>query len=202
MSIQATVRGGVSSQGIGMDDSQTLESDMGIEPVDATLAAGTAASAWTDVDADSGVATLESGHELTSGLYDVYWEGGFRYGTTGTVDGDTLTLEGGDGDDLPDTDTPVIVSKQVSISSEFDGSDLVMIAAKSTQRTALVFLDESSAVLLVVELLASKMQRWHEGIGFGLANPLAGNSVASITASCGTATAAGLKIVGQQNGIE
>ena len=85
MSISAIVSNSISSQGLGVSNSETLEADMGLEPVSTTLSAGTAAAGWTKTDADSGSAALETGHGLTSGTYDVYWDEGVRYGMTGTV---------------------------------------------------------------------------------------------------------------------
>ena len=59
----------------------------------AGLTAGKASTAWTKTDANTGTATLASGHGLLTGdEVDVYWTDGLRYGMTCTVNGDDVTV--------------------------------------------------------------------------------------------------------------
>ncbi|WP_321377120.1 hypothetical protein [Trichococcus shcherbakoviae] len=202
MSLSASLSDSVTTQGVSNGGAFTLTADMGIEPVNTTLEAGIAVSDWVKTDANTAAGNLAADHGLTSGTYDVYWTGGKRYGVTVTITSNAAVFEGGAGDDFPaSANTTVIISKQVVIPSEFAGNDLVLINAKSTQRTILTFRNSSGTVLLAVELLASVPRTWYDGIGFGATNPLAGNSVASITASNGSTTDATLTIVGLQDAI-
>lgn len=67
-------------------------------------------SNWVKTDADTGVATMSSGHGLINGTYEASWSGGTRTGLTGTFAGDDLTLDGGSGDAFPASATPMTVS--------------------------------------------------------------------------------------------
>lgn len=176
------------------------EGDMGIEPVQTTLPAGVAAATWTKTDGDTAAATLNEGHGLSSGTYAVFWAEGIRYGVTATIADNDVTLEGGGGDDFPDSDTAAVISRELTIPSEFDGDDVTVIAAKSTKRTHLRFIDSDSA-LVGAQLELSANVPWGWFTAFGAVNPLTGNAVASIRVACGEADDAVLHIAGLQNAI-
>lgn len=66
-------------------------------------------------DADTGEITMSSAnHPVETGdTVDVSWAGGSRTDmTVGTVSGSTVPIDGGSGDDLPATSTPVVVVVQ------------------------------------------------------------------------------------------
>jgi hypothetical protein len=65
------------------------------------LPAASAGSLTTRTDDDTGEITLETGHGLSSGTYDVYWDGGVQYGVTATIAGDAMSIDAGSGDNLP-----------------------------------------------------------------------------------------------------
>ena len=68
---------------------------------------------WTDVDANTASCTLPSGHGYTNGNFDVFWTiSGVnyrRYGVPGTISTNTLSLDGGGGDNFPATSTTGVV---------------------------------------------------------------------------------------------
>lgn len=175
-------------------------SPQGIEPVVTALSAGKASADWAKTDADTGTATMSTGHGLTTGKVDVYWDGGARYNVDATVTDDSIALDGGDGDDFPANDTPLVLSKPSVLPEDFDGDNLSVIAAEMSTRGMLVFLDAGGAVLLAHEFTADlePFAWWKDA---SLANPLTGNAVASVQASAGTVEAGSLTMVGLQSEI-
>lgn len=63
----------------------------------------------TRTDADTGIATVSSGHGVTTNdTVDVFWNAGQVYGMTVTAsDSTTISIDGGSGDDLPIADTEI-----------------------------------------------------------------------------------------------
>lgn len=202
MSLRGTFAVIISACGITIQTSKTVEAQQGIEPVDLDLPAGNAGSLTTRTDNDTGVATLSAGHGLiTNDKVDVYWDGGVRYGMVATVAVNEITLEGGAGDNLPDEDTAIVVTKQVSLDVTFDGDNLLMIAATGSKRTHLQFLDSNGATIKAADIEGGAAWSWEKSSG--VANTLAGNAVASVQASNGVSTAvSNLKMVGLQYAVE
>ena len=90
------------------------------------------------------------------------------------------------GDSLPANDTAVVLSKRVTIDTDWDGDLLEMIALKATGRAVADFWDAT------VSLVAQKMEAdqaldWVSNQG--VANPYTGNPVSSIKVSNGTVAA-------------
>src|SRR4051794_3009647 len=65
----------------------------------------------TRTDADTGIATLGTGHGiLTLDTVDLYWDGGSRFDVDVTaVGGTTVSLNGGTGDALPGLNSTIVV---------------------------------------------------------------------------------------------
>jgi len=80
-------------------------------------------------DDDTGVATLQASHTIeTSDVVDVYWSGGVRYGMDATVSGNDVTVDGGAGDALPVTTTPLTVVEQTEINPlNLDGDNAAIV---------------------------------------------------------------------------
>jgi hypothetical protein len=122
---------------------------------------------------------------------DVYWENGLRYQmTVSSVASDAVTLTGGAGAVLPALDTPVTVgvlsSKTMQAGSNTMmvlGDALQHLAIGSDRQSSVVFLDADGAVLAQVALPKNGGGVWPNGLG--AANPLAGDTVASVAASFG-----------------
>lgn len=116
----STTLGGLSFSGT---EAISVEGQTSVKP---TLPAAKEGDLTTRTDDNTGVITLDGGHGLSSGTYDIYWEGGCRYGMDATIATNAMSIDGGAGDVLPAAATPVWVSEQVSMTFPFVGS-LVLI---------------------------------------------------------------------------
>ena len=161
-----------------------------------SLPAGKAGTLTTRTDDNTGEATLGAGHGLQQNdVVDVLWSGGVRYGMdVGVVVGTVAPIDGGAGDVLPVQDTVLIVTKVVTIDTDFDGDLMKMIAAHSTKRAHLAFRDSVPTVLKAVELSADEPWSWVSDAQ--ITNPLTGNPVNDIRASNGASDAAATLKIG------
>lgn len=174
--------------------------DLGVEPVNTAVPAGRASLEWTKTDANTGMALLATGHGFTTGdVADVSWDGGKRWNLAVTVSGDEVTLDGGDGDDLPANETAVIVSRVVAIPEDWEGTDLVLLIAEMNQPGTLVFMGTDGALPWVHDLAAHEPFLWFRGCG--PENPLEGGTVTSVHVSVSGTTAGTFTMVGLQDAI-
>lgn len=169
---------------------------------DDILPAGNAGTLTTRTDANTGVATVAEGHGVTdSDTVDVYWAAGVRYSMDVTAtDATTISVDLGDGDDLPDQDTVIIVTKQVEIDCDFDGDDLKMIVAVANLRAHVDFQENDDTSLYAKELIANGAWYWISDMGD--ANPLTGDPVGKIMVSAGTAVATEMQIAGLYDNVD
>lgn len=166
---------------ISLSLSRSGEGQIGQE---VTLPVGNAGTLSTRTDANTGVATLSGGHTITtSDIVDVYWSTGVRYGMTATVATNAVTVDGGSGDDLPSQGVAVVVTEQVTINADFDGDDAVLIVAQSNRRANLAFQEEDGTAVAAIEIPAGEGFSWTTDSPF--TNPLTGNAIGKIQASCG-----------------
>jgi hypothetical protein len=158
-----------------------------------SLPAGKTGTLTTRTDDDTGVATLGAGHGITTDDYvDVYWAGGVRYGMDVTaVDGNDVTIDVGAGDVLPAQSTALVVTPRVEIDIDFDGDLVQMIAVLCTKRGHIEFLTNADVSIKAKELTANEAWSWIAGQG--ITNPLTGDPVGKIQATCGEAATATLK---------
>jgi hypothetical protein len=187
----------ISALGVTITGSASREGDLGIEAVTTILPVGWA-GVLTRSDADTGVITLGAGHSVINGKVDVHWEGGCRYNMDGTVtDTNTLTVDGGAGDDLPATAVTPVVSQNPSILDlTFDGDNLSLIGVGASRQTQVCFM-ASTAVLKSVFLIDNAAWGWADAMGGS--NPLTGSAVTSVKASNGSSTLTNtVKITGLQ----
>jgi len=161
----------------------------GIEPVDTVLPVGHA-GALTRSDSDTGVVTLTAGHDIVTAKVDIHWLGGCRYNMDGVVTNtNTLTVDGGAGDNLPAAAaTPVVATPAVSLDVSFDGDNLVLIGVGSVQQAHVRFVDVDTVTVGTPFLLAAGGV-WGWASGLGSASPLAGNAIVAAQVSNGSATA-------------
>ena len=125
------------------------------------LPAGMSATTWTKSTASAGVAVMPSNHTIESeDLVDVYWADGYRYGMTATVNGTSVSLSGGGGDDLPDSDTAVLLCEQVALTLAFVGTYLDAILASATIRSLFCLL-EGDGTVHPYELLPTRGLSWN-----------------------------------------
>jgi hypothetical protein len=199
MPLQGTYEVIISALGITIQGSSgTLQASQGIDPVDTTVSAAKALTDWVKTDANTAGGNLPAGHGFTDGKFDVFWNGGKRYGLDGAITTNALALDGGAGDDFPASgNTTVVVCPQKPLDLSFDGNNLVLVGAISTRGGMLLFRDSGGALVGgPVTLLAGVPWGWATGRG---ANPLAGNAVASGSISnSDTAGTAGFKLTGPQ----
>jgi hypothetical protein len=159
-----------------------------------TLAAGKAASSWVKTDANTAACNLATGHGYTSGKADVYWTGGMRYDVDMTVTVDALALDGGVGDDFPDSEsTDVVVCKVQQINTAIDGDEIQMVGINSTVRGSVHFEDAAGDSIKQIELLGNIPYTWYQSTGD--ASPLTGDPITVCYASNGTTTAGTLDIL-------
>jgi hypothetical protein len=202
MSLQGTYEILISALGINIQGSAgTLQASQGIDPVDIMVPAAKPLTAWVNTDNNTAAGNLPANHGFSSGKFDVFWDGGKRYGVDGVVTVNALALDGGAGDNFPATaNATVIVCPQTPLDLTFDGDNLVLVGAVSSCDALLLFRDAGGALVGdPVELAANSPWGWASGRG---ANPLAGNAVASGSISnAETAATANFKLTGLQYAV-
>lgn len=166
---------------------------------DIPLAAGKGPlTSWVKTDADTAAGNLPAGHGYSTGKMDVYWQVDgvdyCRYDVDGTVAADALTLDGGDGDDFPESaNATVVVCTPQQIDTAIDGDKVKMFCFHSTATASLYFEDVDDAAVTQFDLVAKEPTGWHDSNG--LANPLTGNPITVCFASNGTVVAGVLNIL-------
>jgi hypothetical protein len=177
--------------------------DVGVPPIDDSIAAGLAGELTTRTDDDTCQITMESeSHGIigpdgsTPGdVVDVHWDGGSRYGMDVTAVTDELvTVDGGDGDDLPvgpEGSTPgtdLVVSVPTEYEVSFAGNSVVLIGVGGSQQFRATFHNGADAVIFSVHRVANDLWGWDSQSD--LSNELAGESVASLKVSNGSSESA------------
>jgi len=161
---------------------------------DIVLAAGKAATSWVKTDADTAACDLASGHGYSTGKMDVYWTAGMRYDVDVTVAGDSLTLDGGSGDDFPATSsTDVVVCAHQQINVATDGDAEAMLVLDPSVRAHFHFEDTGAAVIADIEVQGEEPYVWHDTNGEAV--PLTGNPVTVCFVSNGTVAAGTVSIL-------
>lgn len=162
-----------------------------------TLTAGLAGTLSTRTDNDTGILTVTAGHGIVgTDVIDIYWTGGRRYGavvdsvTATTITFGTVTV--GSGDNLPVVDTAIVVAKQQTVDTDFDGDNLKMIVGYADQRAHLHFQENDGTSIASVDLAANEPWWWFSDNGFS--NALTGDPVGAIKVTNGTTTAATLRL--------
>jgi len=164
------------------------------------LVAAQTGTLTTRTDDDTGVATLSTGHGIESDdVVDVYWAGGIRYGMTATVAVNAVTVDGGDGDNLPIQDTAVTVVVQTDWEMDFDGDDVQIIGvfyrnpSDTGAKAHVDFQDSEDAQVNEVDLVHETANGGCDqiiNISAGDTNDYTGNAVALSKVSHDSASAA------------
>jgi len=153
----------VSLGGVSINTYYPLTGNSQTPNLEETLAAGKAASAWVKTDYDTAACNLTAGHGYVTGKADIFWTGGMRFDVDMTVTVNALALDGGTGDDFPESaDTTVIVCTPQTIDLDFTTSLLVALRILSTQRAHVGFRDSTGARLKDLDLTASKPFIWDD----------------------------------------
>lgn len=171
-----------------------------------SLAAAKDVTGWTDVDSNTASCTLPNGHGYTNSNFDVFWTiSGVnyrRYGVPGTISTNTLSLDGGSGDNFPATSTTgVVVCKQTQINVACDGDALALIAISleyvdpnSAKLGHIDFKDSGAAQVAQKDLQANAPQVYD--VAGGATNAFTGNPITVAYASHNdTTNSATLKIL-------
>ena len=160
-------------------------------PYEVTLPVGKAGTLGTRTDDNTGIVTSNAHGYNNADVVDVYWNGGVHYGmTVSNVATNALDIDAGAGDNLPEANVAVVVTKQVQINTVIDGDTSKMIAicaeyANSLSVTAahLDFQDSGNVTVKEIDLVANQPYTWDGNSG--QANPLTGNAIARCMASSG-----------------
>ncbi len=150
------------------------------------LPAATAAMSWTKSTATSGSAALPEGHPISSGeTVAVVWQGGSRREMTAAVNGQTVSVSGGTGDNLPDSGAAVLIARRTVIEFDQLGSDIELIElsgfVEHRPGRLIAALRSESAEEYVADI--DGMALWFSRSG--LANPLASKTLKYIHAYAG-----------------
>ena len=151
-------------------------SSLAVEKTIPAIVAAQTGTLTTRTDADTGVATLSTGHGIeTADVVDVYFAAGVRYGMDATVSTNEVTVDGGAGDDLPTQDDPVTVVVQTPIEVNFDGDDAQIVGlfyrnpSDTGAKASLDLLDVGDASILASDLVHEKANGADDGI-YDIAN--------------------------------
>jgi hypothetical protein len=201
MSLSGSYSLTIQANGITVIGNADRTGTQSIDNVDTTLAIGHAGSLTTRTSDTAGVVTLTAGHDITTGVVDIHWDGGCRYNMGGTIsDTNTLTLVIGDsgGDVLPDQDTAVVATPPETLDTTFDGDNLTLIGVGASRQTSIRFFDTDDTIVgSAILLVAGGAWGWAEDIA--ITNPLTGNPITYAEASNGDAVyTSALKITGLQ----
>lgn len=185
----------LSGGGTSITSSQARIAD-GLGERSVALPVGNAGTLSTRTDASTGeITAADAEHGIATGdAVDIYWDGGVRYGATvGTVAGAAIPVSGGAGDDLPLADAAVVVTKQVPINADIDGDELVIlgiaaiyVSPTSAGKAHVDLRDAANATIEELDLPANSPQIYD--VAGGQTNPFAGNPIAKLLASNGSAT--------------
>lgn len=169
-------------------------------PYSITLPAAKPITSWVKTDANTAGGNLPSGHGWGNGNFDVYWTGGQRLGVPGTISTNALTLDGGAGDDFPDSaNTTVVVVPQTVINTAIDGDaiKIIGIMLESLDSAAIgtvEFFDADDDKIATVEL--AKDDPTIIDVEGGATNPFTGDAITYALASQSSTTQPGtLKIL-------
>lgn len=161
---------------------------------DETLAAGKAGILSMRSGNTEGVITLGASHGVTTDdEVDVAWVGGGnnecrRRMTVASVDGTTITVEDGAGDNLPAEESPLVVGVRCSVIFAMSGSTLKMLslfstppAGETSSRAMVDFMTSVPASVAAFDLNNNEPYAWTDQGPPD--NPLGGSTVASIEMS-------------------
>lgn len=177
---------------------QIIKSADGQATAQASLSAGKDVTGWVSTAVNAADCNLAANHGQTNGTYDVYWNGGLRYGVTGVVDTNALNLVGGAGDNFPANATNgIVVCKQEQVNIAIDGDEVELFGAMGTVRSHIDFQDSGGASVSAMELVANSPYTWYANSGINC--PLTGNAITKAMCSVGVNTAGSVDILALQD---
>ncbi len=168
---------------------QLISSGVTLVKVTPTVAAAPAGTLTTRTDANTGVATMESGHGiLTADVVDVFWSGGSRTGMTATVASLAVTVDGGSGDDLPVLTTALRVKVPESVAFVVTGDNVTRLVINADVTGYVTIYDNAGTpvAVLAAEVGANDAYMWSASTG--VTNPLASDVTTTARFSHGETT--------------
>jgi hypothetical protein len=164
---------GLAVDGSSINESTSLTNNSTVKRTQ-SLPAAKIGALTTRTDDNTGVLTMNASHGITDAVkLDVYWAGGSRRNmTVGTVSVNSVPIDGGSGDNLPDDETAITAMIPVVTEVRFDGDDLKLLAMTAQAKaTVLLSGDDDAEDYAFVILEANKLKFWQSG--FGETNPVA-----------------------------
>jgi hypothetical protein len=145
----------------------------------------------TRTDADTGILTMTSGHGITTGAkLDVFWATGSRRNlTVGTVATNSVPIDGGSGDDLPENLTAVTAMVPVEKPFTVNGDDAEFLAVKSEAEGYAVFADTFGSDIPDATFRVTPASGKVWGAATGGDSPIAGVSTSLVKFSHGSTVA-------------
>ncbi|WP_425618030.1 hypothetical protein NA78x_001723 [Anatilimnocola sp. NA78] len=140
---------------------QSNITDDGANGFSAVATPAKALSSWEKSDANTAAGNLAASHGLTTGTYDVYWDGGSRFDVPVTITVNACALDGGSGDDFPATaNATVVLAPRKPISGFLiDGDNASIVAVQSrtvdpsvSSACRVAFLDAAEDIIADVEV--------------------------------------------------
>lgn len=195
---KVTIQKIVSGLNVKISNSVVREADAG-STIDVSVPASKSGTLTVRTDNETGSLTLGSGHGITTAqIVDLYWTGGARRGVlVGTVAGTTVPIgadNGGIGDNLPAQGTDIVVAPRVEVTCQIEPDDLALLAvyapfdaAKVASPVSVEFFDDGDTSVVVLSL-EPNFPVVYDITGGGDANPLAGDPIAKLLVSNGSAT--------------
>jgi hypothetical protein len=186
-----TIQTIISAGGISISSSVSKAAN-GTIGQDPTLNAANAGDLTTRTDNTSGVLTMDdSNHGITNAaIFDLHWVNSevpqCAYGCVAdSVAGNSIGFNVTGGDVLPAANTAINAQLVTTVDVDFDGDLLEMIAIGANVAAHVTFRDAGDNVLMARTIGANAAWQWAKNNGDN--NPLTGNAVAYVEASCGSA---------------
>lgn len=196
-SISGTLGGRSLSRSVSTSaDSDTV---LGGTAAPITLYAGKTVTDWVKADANTATCNLPAGHGYTSGVFDVYSSAGliYRYGVTGTIVTNALSLDGGTGDDFPVSATlGIICCKQQQVDVSLDGDNAALVGVMADCNGHVDMQTAASASIRAFSLYADEPDLWDSDQAV---NPYTGDPITKAKCSNGTTTDGSLQILISQD---
>lgn len=182
----------VAGAGVTISSGSSYSGD-GSASCEVTIPSGKSGTLSTRTDNDTGVATVSTGHGITtSDKVSVFWTGGRRYNMTVTATtSTTISIDVGSGDNLPTAATAIVVSKDTNVVLSVDGDNAELFALSMdvpNDQTSKAFVRayDGAADVATFDMTISTPLVYP--ISSGITNPITGNVVTSFYASNGNAT--------------
>lgn len=170
---------------------EDITADVGIS-LDVTLEPAKSGTLTTRTDSDTGTLTMDSGHGIATGQrLDLYWALGSRLGmTVGTVSTNSVPIDGGQGDALPNNNSAITAMVPNFESVTVDGDEIVgFVFDGTTQKAGVAITQADNTAIFEIRFQAYDSAGYSFFVGENGTNPLGGVTVGKVFMSHGDASA-------------